>query len=60
LAETLAEPPKAKSTNELEAPIVQNRVLLSCRRYLTDTSLVELDTTRDTDNTSATGSTTGN
>ena len=29
------------------------------RRYLTDTSLAELDTTRDTDTTSATGITTG-
>ena len=30
------------------------------RRYLTDSSLAELDTTRDTDTTSATGITTGN
>ena len=29
------------------------------RRYLTDSSLAELDTTRDTDTTSATGITTG-
>jgi hypothetical protein len=29
------------------------------RRYLTDTSLAELDGTRDTDTTSATGITTG-
>jgi len=30
------------------------------RRYLTDSSLAELDSTRDTDTTSATGITTGN
>ena len=32
---------------------------LIARRYLTDTSLAELDTTRDTDTSPATGITTG-
>jgi transposase-like protein len=37
----------------------QHDDLIIARRYLTDTSLVELDATRDTDTTSAASITTG-